>query len=82
MAVIGSGYWGKNLVRNFHDIQALSTVCESDQKILKALGDSYPTLRLVQDFQSVLGDSSIHAVAIATPAETHATLVRQSLLAG
>lgn len=82
VAVIGSGYWGKNLVRNFHDIQALSTVCESDQKILKALGDSYPTLRLVQDFQSVLGDSSIHAVAIATPAETHATLVRQSLLAG
>lgn len=82
VAVIGSGYWGKNLVRNFHDIQALAAVCESDQKILKSLHDSYPDLKLIQDFQEVLRDPAIQAVAISTPAETHAALVRQALSAG
>lgn len=82
VAVIGSGYWGKNLVRNFHDIQALAAVCESDQKIIKSLRDSYPGLKLLQDFQDVLRDSAIQAVAISTPAETHADLVRQALSAG
>lgn len=81
VAVIGSGYWGKNLVRNFHDIQALAAVCESDPKILKTLSDSYPDLKLFQDFQEVLRDPAIQAVAISTPAETHADLVRQALLA-
>ena len=32
VAVVGAGYWGKNLVRNFHDLNALGTVCDSDQE--------------------------------------------------
>ena len=82
VAVIGSGHWGKNLVRNFHDIKALAAVCESDPKIVKTLKGSYPNLCAVQDFQEILRDPTIQAVAIATPAETHAGLVRQALLAG
>ena len=82
VAVIGSGHWGKNLVRNFHEIKALTAVCESDSKILKTLGDLYPDIKLFQAFQDILNDPSIQAIAIATPAETHAGLVRQALLAG
>mgnify|MGYP000462869825 FL=1 len=82
VAVVGSGYWGKNLVRNFHAIQALHTICESDPQTLKMLGESYPGVRLLTTYQDALDDPTIQAVAIATPAETHANLVREALLAG
>ena len=82
VAVVGSGYWGKNIVRNFHAIQALHAVCESDAGTLAALEKTYPDIKLFQTYQEVLLDPTITAVAIATPAETHATLVRQALFAG
>jgi UDP-2-acetamido-3-amino-2,3-dideoxy-glucuronate N-acetyltransferase len=82
IAVVGSGYWGKNLVRNFHALHALAAVCESDQTILKALRDSYPDVLLVQDVEKVFTDPAVQAVAIATPAETHSGLVRRALSAG
>ena len=82
VAVVGSGYWGKNLVRNFHAINALSTICESNSETLNALGEAYPGIKLVKTYQDVLNNPAIQAVAIATPAETHATLVREAILAG
>jgi len=82
VAVVGSGYWGKNIVRNFHAIKALDAVCESDSGTLARLGEEYPGIKLLKTYQEVLQDSTIQAVAIATPAETHATLVREALLAG
>jgi len=82
VAVVGSGYWGKNLVRNFHAIKALHAVCEDNSETLAMLGESYPDIKLVKSYQDVLHDPMVKAVAIATPAETHATLVREALLAG
>ncbi len=82
VAVVGSGYWGKNIVRNFHAIHALHAVCESDAETLASLGKTYPDIKLLKTYQEVLQDSRIQAVAIATPAETHVTLVREALLAG
>jgi len=82
VAVVGSGYWGKNLVRNFHAINSLAAICESNSETLRALGEAYPGIKLVKTYQDVLDDPAIHAVAIATPAETHATLVREAILAG
>ncbi len=82
VAVVGSGYWGKNLVRNFYAIQSLYAICESDSRTLAMLGESYPDIKLVKSFQDILDDPKIQAVAIATPAETHASLVREALLAG
>ncbi|MBX3348455.1 MAG: Gfo/Idh/MocA family oxidoreductase [Nitrospira sp.] len=82
IAVIGSGYWGKNLVRNFASLGALSVVCDSHTETLRMLGEQYPQCRTVTSFQEVLQDLSIHAVAIATPAETHGHMVREALLAG
>ena len=82
VAVIGSGYWGKNLVRNFANLGALSVVCDSHTDTLCTLAEQYPQCRTMTSFAEVLRDESIHAVAIATPAETHGIMVRESLLAG
>lgn len=82
IAVIGSGYWGKNLVRNFADLGALAAVCDSHVDTLRTIGEQYPQCRTVNSYAEVLRDESIGAVAIATPAETHATLVRKAILSG
>lgn len=82
VAVIGSGYWGKNLVRNFADLGALSVVCDSHTETLRTLGEQYPQCRTVTSYAEVLRDDGIQAVAIATPAETHGIMVREALLAG
>jgi len=82
VAVAGTGYWGKNLVRNFNDLGALAAVCDSDPARLADMAKQYPGVRGVAGFQEVLRDKSIAALAIATPAETHADLVKQALLAG
>ncbi len=82
VAVIGSGYWGKNLVRNFSSLGALSMVCDSQTETLRALGEQYPQSRTVTSYTEVLRDDAIQAVAIATPAETHGIMVREALLAG
>jgi len=82
VAVIGSGYWGKNLVRNFAELGALRVVCDSDTKTLHTLGAQYPQCQMRTSFADVLRDQSIQAVAIATPAETHENLVREALLSG
>lgn len=82
VAVIGSGYWGKNLVRNFSQLGVLSAVCDSNGELLQTLGKQYPQCRTITSYAEVLGDKSIQAVAISTPAETHATMVREALLAG
>jgi UDP-2-acetamido-3-amino-2,3-dideoxy-glucuronate N-acetyltransferase len=82
VAVIGSGYWGKNLVRNFSSLGALSVVCDSHTETLRALAEQYPQCRTLTSYSDVLRDESIHAIAISTPAETHALMVREALLSG
>lgn len=82
VAVAGAGYWGRNLVRNFHDIGALAAVCDSDLAKLGEWKKEYPNCKMYGAFAEVLQDKTIDAVAIATPAETHATLVKEALLAG
>ncbi len=73
VAVVGSGYWGKNLVRNFHDLQALAAICDRDEDTLHELSEQYPGCRTVTSYAEILRDDTIQAVAIATPAESHAT---------
>ena len=82
VGVVGSGYWGKNLVRNFAHLGALSAVCDSNVEILRALKEQHPQCRTFTSFTDVLRDESLHAIAIATPAETHGTLVQEALIAG
>lgn len=82
VAVIGSGYWGKNLVRNFHELGALAAICDSDAATWRSFQATYPACRTFGRYDETLTDETIQAVAIATPAETHASMVRQALLAG
>jgi UDP-2-acetamido-3-amino-2,3-dideoxy-glucuronate N-acetyltransferase len=82
VAVIGCGYWGKNLVRVFSELNALSCVCDSDADRLAAAAERVHGIRHVPDLDTVLSDSTIDAVAVATPAATHYSVVKQCLLAG
>ena len=82
VAVVGSGYWGKNLVRNFANLGALSAVCDSQLETLRMLSEQYPRCRMLTSYVELLQDESIQAVAIATPAETHGTMAREALIAG
>jgi predicted dehydrogenase len=84
LAVVGLGYWGPNLVRNFHELPcaSLELVCDERAEALHNIAARYPALRTTADFADVLTDSQIEAVAIATPVGTHAELARAALEAG
>jgi len=81
VAVIGCGSWGKNLVRNFHELGALRSVCDINKNALQAIQDKYPAVQAVQDHRALLQDPAIKAVAISTPAATHYELAKEALLA-
>jgi len=82
VAVVGAGYWGKNLVRNFAALGKLRAVCESDQQRLRDFENVAPGVQLVSRYEEILEDPEIPAVAIATRAEQHYEMARQALLAG
>ncbi len=81
VAVIGCGYWGKNLVRNFQQLGALSLVCDATAAGVATARQLAPDTPIVTDVQAVW-QADVRAVVIATPAETHYDLARQALLAG
>lgn len=82
VAVIGCGYWGKNLVRNFAQLRALKTICDANESLLNAQGQLYPDVQLTTRFEDVLADDSIRAVVIATPAALHYSQARAALFSG
>src|SRR5262245_44091946 len=81
IACLGAGYWGKNLVRNFNELEALAAIAESNSERREQLAKEYPKTKIVSSHKEVWADDGIDAVAIATPAETHGGLVREALLA-
>lgn len=84
VAVIGLGYWGPNLVRNFFTVagEGLRVCCDADPGRGAAIARTFPTVRVVQDAQEVFNDRDIDAVAIATPVATHYPLAKAALSAG
>ena len=81
VAVIGCGYWGKNLVRNFAQLGALRVVCDANPQTLEEYKEAF-AVEGILDFAQVLQMSEVQAVAIATPASSHANLAIQALAAG
>jgi len=81
VAVIGCGYWGKNLVRNFNELGVLAAVCDPTGAGRAAAADVAPGVDVVSEYEAILG-SNVEGVAIATPAETHHELALQALEAG
>ena len=82
VAVVGVGYWGKNLVRNFHELGALELLCDSGASVEIACKQRYEGVRFCSEFRDVLSDSSIDAVALATPAVAHYQMAKAVLEAG
>lgn len=79
IAVIGSGYWGKNLVRNFSELGSLKTVCDLNEEVLHDFKSSYPEIHITTSFREVLDDPEIKGVVIATPAVLHYNMVKDAL---
>lgn len=83
VALIGYGYWGPNLLRNYMDIPdvKLKWVCDLRPEVLDKARRRYPTLRTTTSVDDVLRDPEVDSVLIATPIGTHYHLSKQALLA-
>ena len=81
VAVVGSGYWGKNLVRNFHQLGSLAAICDTDTQRLEEMCARYGA-KPVADFGSLVEGPAVQGVVISAPAALHYRLAKQALLAG
>ena len=83
-AVVGLGYWGPNLLRNLNELSGsdLRWMCDLDQSRLDTFGKRYPAVGTTSDFDDLLSDPELEAVAIATPVSTHHPLALSALEAG
>ena len=84
IGVIGYGYWGPNLVRNLAEVSrvTLTTVADSNPEKLALVQRRFPAVKTTADFQDLIRDPSIDAIAIATPVNTHFELGMAVLKAG
>ena len=85
VAIVGLGYWGPNLLRNFYGIKDVCKVqyaCDLSEKNINKFKGQYPDVQFVQDFEEMLKDETLDAVVIATPVETHYKLGKMALEAG
>jgi predicted dehydrogenase len=81
IAVVGCGYWGKNLVRNFAELGALHTICDSSPEVLNKIAPLYPNVKKETNIDTVLDNQEIRGVVIALPAVLHYTTAKKALLA-
>jgi predicted dehydrogenase len=84
IGMIGAGYWGPNLVRNFmlQDDVTVAAVADLQEKRRKFISDRYPTVATLTDAAELIADASIDAVVIATPVNSHFPLAQAALMAG
>ena len=82
VAVIGTGYWGKNLVRNFYQLNALKMICDKSEAALEKLKQQFTGVDTSFALNQVLKREDIDGVVVSTPAETHFNIAREALHAG
>ncbi len=82
VAVVGLGYWGPNLARNFDDLADLTWLCDSSEEVRDRFAGRYPQARVTGDLDELLADPELDAVVIATPVPTHYPLAKRALAAG
>jgi predicted dehydrogenase len=82
IAVVGLGYWGPNLARNFDTLADLAWICDADGGALARTRGRFPQARSTTDFEELLADDALDAVVVATPVPTHAELAQRALDAG
>lgn len=81
LGLIGAGYWGKNLVREFNNIGILDTICEINCELIDKYRRLYPNLNYTSSWLDLLNNEKITAVCVSLPAEMHYEFVKQALLA-
>jgi predicted dehydrogenase len=84
IGIIGCGYWGPNLVRNFDDLDdcRVLEVCDILKQRLRFISRKCPSALLTTDYTEIMNNPKIDAVAIATPTATHYQLAREAIIAG
>ena len=81
IAVVGAGYWGPNLIRNFAAVGSLAGVIDRDEERLNRLRSAYPGALFAADIDVALASEAVHGIALATPAASHYALAKQVLRA-
>jgi predicted dehydrogenase len=84
IAVVGAGYWGPKIVRIALGLERceLVVVCDRSPGRIQFIRESFPGIHTTLDYETILADESIHAVALATPVFTHRPLAESAILAG
>ena len=82
IGLIGGGYWGKNLIREFNNTGSLHTICDINDVTLQRYNEEYPHINTTTSWDHILNNDEINAVCIALPAELHYLYAKQSLLSG
>lgn len=82
VAVIGCGVWGRNIVRNFYNLNVLDAVCDIDEDNLKKVIEQYPGVKVTKDFNEIINNPEITGVCVVTPSHTHYKMVKAMLEAG
>ena len=73
VAIVGCGYWGPNLIRNFNSLEnsTVRAICDMSESRLAHMNTLYPAAETTTDFDVLINDPEIHAIVIATPVSTH-----------
>ncbi len=82
IVVVGAGYWGRNLIRNFAELGVLSGVCDVDVGRARELASKHGGVRVYSSPEEVCADAEVDAVAVAVPAEGHYEIARLALSSG
>ena len=82
VALIGAGYWGKNLLRNLYELKVLHSVCETNNAVIKERKKTFSNLFYTNSYNDILTNKEIEAVVLATPAAAHYEMAKKALLAG
>ena len=81
LGLIGGGYWGKNLIRDFDKLNILHTVCDVDIKALQDVQQKYKEVCVTKKWSDILDNSDITCVCIALPAHMHYDFTKQAIVA-
>lgn len=84
VGVVGYGYWGPNVVRNFNNLEgaAVVSICDPNPNMLKRAQKAYPSIEVTADLSHFITSSRIDAVAVVTPVSTHFDIAKEALQNG
>lgn len=84
IGVVGAGYWGPNIIRNFHQIPncEMAVCCDKDEKRRSHMSGLYPEMKVTEDYDELINDASLDAIAVCTHVSAHYPLAKRALEAG